>query len=84
MVFAYFGPETVLPLASVVATVVGAILMFGRLSLKFALMPFRRFWKKGGNAVNDQAMRGPIAWRRGKGEALAEASSHPRETGGEV
>jgi hypothetical protein len=28
--FAYFGPESMLPLTSVVATVVGIFLMFGR------------------------------------------------------
>ncbi len=30
MLFAYVGPETMMPLASVVAAVVGVFLMFGR------------------------------------------------------
>ena len=30
ILFAYFGPETMLPLTSVVATVVGVFLMLGR------------------------------------------------------
>lgn len=30
MIFAYFGPETVLPLTSVLAAVTGVALMFGR------------------------------------------------------
>jgi hypothetical protein len=34
-IFAYFGPETVLPLTSVVAAVVGVVLMFGRNTVRF-------------------------------------------------
>src|SRR4051794_39626 len=34
ILFAYFGPETMLPLTSVVATVVGIFMMFGRTSLR--------------------------------------------------
>ena len=30
LLFAYFGPETMLPLTSVVATVIGLFMMFGR------------------------------------------------------
>jgi hypothetical protein len=30
MILAYFGPETVMPLASIVAAVAGAAMMFGR------------------------------------------------------
>jgi hypothetical protein len=82
--FSYFGPETVLPLASVVATVIGAILMFGRLSLKFALMPFRRLWKKADKAAGNPALRGPIAWRRSKDEVRAKATSPPHKNGGEA
>jgi hypothetical protein len=33
--FAYLGPETVLPLTSVVAAVAGVVLMFGRNALRF-------------------------------------------------
>jgi hypothetical protein len=34
LLFAYFGPESMLPLTSVVATVVGIFLMFGRNTLR--------------------------------------------------
>jgi hypothetical protein len=34
--FAYFGPETLLPMTSVVATVVGIVLMFGRNAFRLA------------------------------------------------
>ncbi|APW62271.1 hypothetical protein [Paludisphaera borealis] len=33
MVLAYFGPETVLPVTSIVATVIGVVMMMGRSSL---------------------------------------------------
>lgn len=32
----YFGPETTLPIASVLVAIVGAILLFGRLVLSYA------------------------------------------------
>jgi hypothetical protein len=34
LLFAYFGPETVLPMTSVVATVVGLAMMFGRHTIR--------------------------------------------------
>ena len=65
MLFAYFGPETVLPLASVLATVFGVVMMFGRASFRFALMPFRWIFKKGNApAGSASALKGPAAWRR--------------------
>ena len=30
MLFAYLGPETMMPVASIVAAVVGVVMMFGR------------------------------------------------------
>jgi hypothetical protein len=37
LIFAYFGPETTLPLTSAIACVVGALMMFGRAGLQFCL-----------------------------------------------
>jgi hypothetical protein len=34
IIFAYFGPESMLPLTSIVATVVGIFLMFGRSTMR--------------------------------------------------
>ena len=45
MIFAYFGPETVLPMTSIVAAAVGVIMMFGRNSFRFALMFVRRAFR---------------------------------------
>ena len=80
MVFAYFGPETMLPLASVVATVVGVVMMFGRLSLKFAMAPFQWLLRKGRGEASPSALRGPTAWRRGKAPSRHEAeASNPSQ-----
>jgi hypothetical protein len=37
LTFSYFGPETVLPMTSILATVVGLFLMFGRQSVRLVL-----------------------------------------------
>ncbi|SIO64905.1 hypothetical protein SAMN05444166_7476 [Singulisphaera sp. GP187] len=41
VLLAYFGPETVLPMTSVIATAVGLFMMFGRNTLRF-LFRWRR------------------------------------------
>jgi hypothetical protein len=46
LILAYIGPETILPIASALASVVGAVLMFGRRLWRFlgrmVRYPFRR------------------------------------------
>lgn len=42
MCFAYLGPDVFLPLTSVIAGVVGVVLMFGRTLLAFARNGWRR------------------------------------------
>ena len=46
MLFAYFGPETTLPLASVLAGVLGVVMMFGRATLRVLARPFRALLRK--------------------------------------
>jgi hypothetical protein len=41
ILFAYFGPESMLPLTSVVATAVGVFLMFGRNSIRLVRRAIR-------------------------------------------
>ncbi len=44
MLFAYFGPDTFLPVTSIIATAVGVFLMFGRRSIRYLaafLLPTR-------------------------------------------
>lgn len=72
MLFAYFGPETILPLASVLATVFGVVMMFGRLSFRIALAPFRWIAEKA-RKPSASAVRGPAAWRRPVGESRRDA-----------
>lgn len=80
MLFAYFGPETMLPLASVIATVVGTVLMFGRSSFRLALAPFQWLMKKRRQPATTSALRGPTAWRRGKSGTSAGSTVSAQET----
>jgi len=42
VVLAYFGPETVLPVTSIVATVIGVVMMMGRSSLHWMFAGVKR------------------------------------------
>jgi hypothetical protein len=44
MLFAYLGPETMMPVASIVAAVVGVAMMFGRNVLMIGRNVVRRVW----------------------------------------
>jgi hypothetical protein len=44
-IFAYFSPETLLPVGSIVATVLGVVMMLGRGSLRFFIRSFRRLFR---------------------------------------
>jgi hypothetical protein len=57
-VFAYLGPETMLPMTSVVAGVVGFLMMFGRNAWRFASAGVLRF--------ASPSRPGPIAGRRNR------------------
>ena len=50
-VLAYLGPETMLPMTSVVAGVVGVLMMFGRNSVRWSLAAVRRLAAKSGPVV---------------------------------
>jgi hypothetical protein len=54
-IIAYFGPETFLPLTSVIAGVAGVVLMFGRTSWRFVVDALRRLLK-----LSPSAGSGPI------------------------
>jgi hypothetical protein len=44
MLFAYFGPETMMPVASIIAAAAGVVMMFGRNILQFGRGVVRRVW----------------------------------------
>jgi hypothetical protein len=44
VVFAYFGPETVMPMTSVIATFAAVVLMFGKTLFRFAVGWVRTAW----------------------------------------
>gem|GEM_PF-1686098 len=50
-VFAYFGPETVLPVTSVIATVAGVAMMFGRSSTRFLVRCCRLLFLRSGRII---------------------------------
>ena len=45
IVFSYFGPETTMPLASALATVLGGVLLLGRSALVMAKTLLRRVFR---------------------------------------
>jgi hypothetical protein len=44
MLFAYIGPETMMPVASIIAAVAGVFMMFGRNVMGFCRGIVRRVW----------------------------------------
>jgi hypothetical protein len=46
MLFAYFGPETMMPVASVIAAAAGVAMMFGRSTYQFGRGLVRRVWPR--------------------------------------
>ncbi len=63
VMFAYLSPETVLPVTSILATVAGLVLMFGRNTLKLSARWLRLATKR---RTRGQKLRGPHV-RRGVG-----------------
>jgi hypothetical protein len=61
MIFAYFGPETTLPLSSTLACVLGVAMVFGRQFVRFASLLLRGVFRKVG--IGKQTPMDP-AWRR--------------------
>lgn len=75
MVFAYLGPDTVLPLTSVFAAVFGIVLMFGRQSWRIAMLAvhgvFRLFGRERSASV-PPGVRADVAHLRARRRAAAQ------------
>ena len=69
LIFAYFGPETVLPMTSIVATVVGLVMMFGKNTFRL-LFRWRKFRRE--VPQPDKAMRPPQYVRSDAAQVTAE------------
>jgi hypothetical protein len=69
VLFAYIGPETVLPLTSVLAAVAGVFVVFGRMAVRYPVALFLRVVAiiRGRGAV-----RGPIG-RRSAGKVRSDS-----------
>ncbi len=51
LVFAYFSPETLLPATSIVATIVGIMMMLGRGSLRLFVLSTQRGLRRSGRVA---------------------------------
>lgn len=60
MIFAYLGPDTYLPLTSVLAAATGAILLFGRNLVRFVVSGFDRTVR----SSEKNGLKKPRGWRR--------------------
>lgn len=70
MIFAYFGPETVLPLTSTLAAVAGVALMFGRQTFRVLATVV--------TGVSGRSSRGKAAPRPRRATLRPDAASTPR------
>jgi hypothetical protein len=93
MLFAYFGPETIVPVTSALAAVAGVGMILGRGALKLALMPLRVMREFAGRLARSRPRDGSSVARSGQAPhfrwfglrradarfARAGASQHGRE-----
>ncbi len=59
LVFGYLGPETFLPATSVIATIIGVVLMVGKNGMRWMLGGVARIWSR--RASTSVILRGPHA-----------------------
>lgn len=63
-IFAYLGPETLLPMTSVLAAAAGVVLMFGRNSFRFVARVLRALWSVPSRArtpMGPHVIKGPTS-----------------------
>lgn len=70
MLFGYFSPETMLPLSSVIATVVGFALLVKRSSIRWVVHCCRAAFRRGSNSPNVKAPHFSA-------ETMREKQNHP-------
>jgi hypothetical protein len=58
LIFAYFSPETLLPVTSIVATVIGVVMMFGKTMFRLTLSALRSILRRPAQA-RAQVLNGP-------------------------
>jgi hypothetical protein len=79
MLFAYFGPETVLPATSMIAAVAGCLLMFGKQAGRVAALMVRRTISRSqGSRVKESAIPTPhLPGFRGARRGEVVQAEHP-------
>ena len=78
VVFAYFGPETVMPVTSIIATVAAVVVMFGKTIFRFAVGWVRTAWY-GVSRRNATPAPHFTVGRRRSGVIEAETAAHAAE-----
>jgi hypothetical protein len=89
LLFGYFGPETVLPVTSVVATIAGLAMMFGRHTLRMIIRCGRLILtgRTRSTVPEDRSYRGPHISRTGQSDhqpdcvVVGAAASYDRSAG---
>jgi hypothetical protein len=77
-IFAYFGPETVMPVTSVIATVAAFVMMFGRLVLRSTL-GWLYLWKAA-RAPRQTAGSAPhFSMQHRQGDTVARSGEHGQQ-----
>jgi hypothetical protein len=79
LILAYFGPETVMPVSSILATIVAVVLMFGKSLFRFVAFWIRRATFRGRHG---QAPSGPhfgLGRRRRHDTSVARADNRARQ-----
>lgn len=79
ILFGYFGPETVLPVTSIIATIAGLAMMFGRHTLRLIVSCGRLIltgkFRKSADATN--TYRGPHHAQVGSRDHVATGEAEP-------
>ncbi len=75
LVFAYFGPETVMPVTSIIATVGALAMMFGKTLVRFTVGWIRTIGRTAGPKSEPPAPHFTVGRRQGESTA-AEAADY--------
>ncbi len=79
LILAYFGPETVLPVTSILATVAAVVLMFGKSMLRLVAGWVRRASLRGRHGQTPSGPHFGLGRRRRRNTSEAKAAGRARQ-----
>ncbi len=79
LILAYFGPETVLPVTSILATVAAVVLMFGKSMLRLVAGWVRRASLRGRHGQTPSGPHFGLGQRRRRNTSEAKAAGRARQ-----